>query len=85
MTAPTERDPHAMPSCPRCTLNDRIYMLEPPTQRGNEQVAASPWPFECARCVLLFTGTDAEWSRMAPDRAKYRESLEPRAMPGGVR
>jgi hypothetical protein len=86
MTAPADRDPMALPSCPRCGDNDRVVNLEPPELRGrNHADAPSSWPFECCRCVLVFTGTDAEWSRMMHDRTRYREAQAPRAMPSEVR
>lgn len=84
MTAPSARDPHAMPSCPLCALNDRVFALDPPS-RGHTPDAPSPWPFECARCVLLFRGTDAEWSRMIPDRQKRRDNEARRTVPEDVR
>lgn len=72
-------------SCPRCGQNDRVVTLEAPVQRRGEALvdAASAWPYECCRCVLVFRGTDAEWVRMTEDRQKYRQDHGGRTRPPG--
>lgn len=79
--------PLQMPSCPRCALNDRVITPPPPEPRkfGPLLDAPAPHPFDCGRCNLPFSGTDAEYVRMTDVRQKYRDSKKPRSMPDGVR
>lgn len=66
---------NGMPSCPRCGNPDRVVTLEAPVSRHGQPLMDAPsvWPFECGGCVLVFRGTDAEWSRMTNDRQTYRQ------------
>lgn len=75
-----------LPSCPRCTLNDRVEAMPPPEPRRGRPLlnAESPWPWECRRCVLLFTGSDDEFVRMYQMREEYRENQKRRQMPPGL-
>lgn len=76
-----------LPSCPRCGQNDRVVPLEAPVARPGRPLydADSAWPYECAGCVLLFTGTDDEWVRMGPVRQKLREDQAKRNVPKEIR
>ena len=70
-----------LPSCPRCASNDRVVALEAPRFSRGKPIAdgdTSAWPFECAKCVLLFRGTDAEWARMSDVRHAYRLAHTPK-------
>lgn len=71
------------PSCPRCALNDRVEAMPPPERRRGRPLldADSAWPFECRRCVLLFSGTDDEFVRMHAMRDQYRAEQKRRKVP----
>lgn len=61
------------PSCPRCGLADRVMPLDAPVPHKWNPNPVHDWPWECGRCVLMFTGTPQEWDRMRPARVKYRD------------
>ena len=77
----------ALPSCPRCSNNERVIALDAPSFRRGKPIADSnpSWPFECIPCVLLFRGTDAEWVRMTEDRRQYQEATRKRSIPAEVK
>ena len=63
------------PTCPVCMTDDRVITLDPPEFRpGSPMTEDSPsWPFDCANCGTVFTGTDDEYVRLYRRRDLWKK------------